>query len=175
MGQNLILMSVSVAQEPNAPVTASISTRLRAFLLDGTISYFSMFPGYAFRSVRLAIGGWLVANLVATLYFLTKGTTLGKSMVGIRQVVMREQLSGKRVFARVGMLLTLFNVFAVRPLISSLTAGISLIWPVFDANGQFLGDKLLGIYTVTNESLVRHEAQRGLGDISTAKSAKSRL
>jgi len=72
---------------------------------------------------------WLIANAVAVMHFLSQGTSIGKRMLGIRQVVMIVELNGQRIFERLGVLKYLFNVFAVRPLISSFTLGNTRVIP----------------------------------------------
>jgi len=50
-----------------------------------------------------------------------------------------------------------------------------MIWPLFDANGQFLGDKLLGVYTVDNDSLLKHEAQQLKDPVTPPIRVKAKL
>eukprot|EP00656_Telonema_subtile_P014861 TRINITY_DN17693_c0_g1_i1.p1 TRINITY_DN17693_c0_g1~~TRINITY_DN17693_c0_g1_i1.p1 ORF type:complete len:101 (+),score=17.06 TRINITY_DN17693_c0_g1_i1:196-498(+) len=81
------------------------------------------------------------------------GTTLGKWLLGIRQIVVNEGLDGRRSWVLLGVLKYVFNAYVLRNFFMSLTMGLSVAWPLFDKNGQFPGDRLLGIYTVEASSL----------------------
>lgn len=143
----------------HSPVIASNFRRLMAFVVDGSMTYVSFGAALLLtRSIGVALRTWFYIQVLAIAHFVSTGTTLGKKLLGIRQVQARETLGGHKQFQRVGVLLYLFNVLAVRPVISSFTLGLSLIWPLFDPHGQFLADKLLGVYTVTADSLEHAEA-----------------
>ena len=139
------------------PVIASNFRRFAAFLVDGSMTYASFGVALRFtQSVGVSLRFWFWTQTVAILHFLLAGTTLGKRLLGIRQIQVRGTV-GRKTVQRVGIFVYLFNVLCVRPVISSFTLGLSLIWPLFDADGQFLADKLLGVYTVTADSLEKHE------------------
>lgn len=86
-------------------------------------------------------------------FYLKTGTTPGKYLMKIRQIVVREMLDGTKSWEPLGIVKYIFNTFFVRLFFMAATMGLSAVWPLFDSNGQFPGDRLLGIFTVEASSL----------------------
>eukprot|EP00658_Telonema_sp_P-2_P031448 TRINITY_DN23520_c0_g1_i4.p1 TRINITY_DN23520_c0_g1~~TRINITY_DN23520_c0_g1_i4.p1 ORF type:complete len:208 (+),score=32.04 TRINITY_DN23520_c0_g1_i4:177-800(+) len=150
--RQLTQATCSAFQHQPVPVIAPVAKRFAAFVTDGAISYLSWLPGLP-GGPTTACGTWAFSNFLNTLFFLATGQTLGKWLFGIRQIVIQEGLDGKRRWEPLGVLKYIFNAYILRNIVMGITMGLSAVWPLFDANGQFPGDRLLGIFTVEASSL----------------------
>jgi uncharacterized RDD family membrane protein YckC len=136
-----------VSQQPRGAELAGLGTRLLAQVID----LFWLLPlsvvlgvvGALVNGGELSIGGEVMANLIGALavllFWVEKGATPGKSVLGLR--IVDAETGGAPTLGR-------FALRYIGYLVSALPFGLGYLWALWDPRRQGWHDKMAGTVVI---------------------------